>query len=112
MYLKLKENKTFINPETGQEFENLVFGIKNINITVDEKRVNYLAKAFLTRELMLEGKKDVFKESFSIQDNEESQQFTEFYTRATGQMLGVEMELAMYEFILSQPGFENFEIVT
>lgn len=111
MYLQLKQNTIFTNPDTGEVHEVLTGGIKLINIDVDSKRVNFLVKFYEDRELMQEGKRPEFQETFCIEDTEEKTDFTFFYARSTGQMLGIEMEMAMYDFILATPGFENFEKV-
>lgn len=113
MYLKLKENETFINPETDETHAVLTGGIKNINIDVDGKRCNFLVKFFEEREKMEAGKRPEFQQSFSIEDTKEGKtDFTQMYTSNPNLgMFGVNMETLMYDFIISQDEFNMFEKV-
>ena len=114
MYIQLKQGNTFVNPETGETHEQLTGGVTNVNIDTRNKRFNFLVKFNESRELI--DKRPAFQQAFSIEDLLENavlikEDFTNFYTRSTGKMLGLEIEKAMYDFVLAQPEFENFEIV-
>lgn len=111
MYLNLKENEIFINPETGGTHTVLTGGIKLINIDVDSKRCNFLVKFYEDRQRMIDGKKHEYQKSFTIEDVEnEKQDFSQMYASLpTEQMFGLEMEKLMYNYIISRPGYDVFE---
>jgi len=114
MYLKLKENKTFINPETGERHEKLTAGAVLIKTETRQKRTGILLEFHETRELMQNGKTPEFKKAFTIEDNvdEAKTDFTDMYVANPDLgMHGLNEEKLMYDFILKQPGFDIFEIV-
>ena len=113
MNIKLKEGKTFVHPETGQELTALFGGMKNLNISIENASLNFQVKFFASQELMLAGKKEIFKTTFSIIDEEEGEKnLTAMLSLPPiGSYIKEVIEKAIYDYIIALEDYSDFEVV-
>ena len=114
MNLQLKSGEIFEHPETGQEYTALFGGMKNFNLSVDDESINLKIDFFASKEKMNEGRSPIFSKTFSFR-NDNPQNPGE-YTRVqmiqtSGSYIGIELEKAVYNTVLEDDVFKNFELV-
>lgn len=112
MNIQLKADKIFIHPETGQTLTQLFGGMKNMNISIENMSLNFQVKFYASKELMLEGKKEIFKTTFSVLDTEDSNDLTAMLSLPPdGTYIKEVIEKAIYNYIVTLDEYLDFEII-